>query len=223
MIIMNCVGQYQCVCTFGNPKTTCIPDSIIELTSGLELAICGDIIHTKTGALFIDLSLTYCGKIKESLAQERNDEILLFNKITDTCQLIIENNNITVIKMEWLPIGENFDFILVPFSYTDYSRIADGPPYTKDVIEFHIIENNIPLYSDSKLQKVWHIYDEMKSSNSAADKRLAGLLFMAAISGSEDLEHKLRTLKDQFTMDNDTKIYHQDLLDLLSLWKSKKE
>jgi hypothetical protein len=225
LIIVNCFGQYQCVCTFGNPKTTCIPDSIIELTSGLELAICGNIIHTKAGILFSDLSMTYCGIKIGNLVEEYNNEILLYINATDTIQLTIDGDTLTLIKMKWLPIGENFEFILIPYSFTDYYRVViDEPPYEfESIMQTELLKDNIKLYSDSKIQKVWHIYDEMKSSNSAADKRLSGLLFMAAISGSEDLEYKLRTLKDEFMMDNDTNLYYQNLMNLLALWKNRKE
>jgi hypothetical protein len=226
LLTVNCIGQNECLCTFGNHRMTCIPDSVIDLPSGLKLAICGTIIHTKGLTFFTDLSLSYCGKQNGQLVDELPDNNWDLHEdgldyINDTCQLFIEADTITIIKMKYLPVGENFEFYLIPFSYEGtFKRLEENHLPISSYNFPKIFYNNIKLLSDPKIQKVWHIYDEMKASNSTADKRLAGLLFMAAISGSEELEHKLRTLKDEFMMDNDTKIYHQDLLDLLSLWKN---
>src|ERR1017187_2118067 len=224
MIIVNCYAQKQCLCTYGNEPRVYLPDTVIELHSGLRMSLCGNTIKAKDRTLYSDIHLSFCSKENDKTDATNKDGMQFIFYIKDTCELFVDGDTITILPNMYLPIGENFASILVPFYYIEFyqnSVVSDKPFWHP--LKYNFLNDNILLYSDIKIQKVWHIYDSMKSSTSTADKRLAGLLFMAAISGSEDLERKLLSLKDQFAMDNDTKIYHQNLVDLLALWKNRKE
>lgn len=179
------------------------PRKIFSFKNGAKIILCGyeDTIDNVT--YYSEFILHKCGM----------SEPIDFWDATLTCKVFMENDVLTIEHMCNLPVGQNRDFIFIPW-------ITEEIFYKNGKLNSNYDERDFRKYSKEEINKTLDEYNLAVKEGLPDDiEGLIAKLFVAAISGDKKANEYFKTFPDTFVIDGGGSETYKEFLAVYDLWQ----
>ncbi|MGC4101197.1 hypothetical protein [Ferruginibacter sp.] len=173
----------NCNCPENNLGATGKANKVYSFKNGKTIGLCGTVEAGKKDVAYSEFILFQCGKNK--ILQEWD--------ATETCNILMKNDTLTVQELYGLAINKQQQIKWVPFYITRYYFDSAAIKHTS------FFKRDLPKYTTTVIRRILNSYNKL-TKQTAGDSILltAHRLFWAYVSGSQRAGRYLDSFEKKF-------------------------
>ncbi|QDA62231.1 hypothetical protein [Hymenobacter jejuensis] len=193
----------SCACPADVPVSELKPDTLFAFSNGQVASVCGSKETIENRVLYSEFAVSSC----------QSSKVLHYWDLREQCQLVFQNDTLSVNTLKYLPVGKNFKYEFVPF------KIYLFFPKQDQVGQTAFLNHNLRSYSTEEQAQVLRAFEKMTGKKEGQKIDIANQLFVAALSGNLQALSYFRKLKADFPIGEETSKEYFALERLLRDWQ----
>lgn len=197
----NCQDKIECYCPKSKYTNVGKPDTIVYLSSGKSIMLCGYRNRDDHPNTFSEFILSVCG----------SNSIIDFWDATLTCKIKTKNDTLLVERIESLPTGKNFKFLSTVWTIEKIYFVGNK------AVKRLSVNREIPKYNQKEINTLLEMTIRANPIQNDSTMNFAYRLFIAAISGSKDARKDFERFKQKFRIESAEYLEEYDILQRMLL------